>query len=232
MSLTHALLTVVGVMILAVPGLTWRLAKSAKTQLQQAEQKHAEIDKSLRAALQEIRDLAGQTALLNQKRADRDSSALAYITGESSFCYVDPSICSADANRWFPVVVQQGNYPCYDVDIRIVDLHKLQTVDDSLPVYERQHYTDRIFSVGTMPPKRIKILNDDFFSTAHEEGFNIYITARNGYYLQQLRFVNVGKERKCSYQIKQYRKGSFSKMIRRYSEPGYPKQKNPAAIDC
>jgi len=119
----------------------------------------------------------------------RTSLIFSQISGGNSFCYV--GITENYLGRSL-TVQHQGDYPLYDLTIRVVDLDKFNA-HSANPKATRDY--EKRFSIGTMLPKHFSDLCT--VSLSEEEcskRFNIFFYARNGMFHEQLRLKKENNE--------------------------------------
>lgn len=121
-------------------------------------------------------------------RLTKDS--LAAITGGDSFCRVN-LLGRDDAQGPTVVVIHQGRYPLYEVAVRFADLRRWgQPLPPGMTAAQLLA-TDPQFHPGTLAPTsasqvgRVPALRDD------AEGFNVFFSARNGFWMQKVRLRRV-----------------------------------------
>jgi len=133
-------------------------------------------------------------------------------TGGSSFGYISLlNICSSDS--WIPAFVHIGKYPLYGVSARITDLDKFRKMpkDSSLLDWFSANTNidigDIVEGFGKLYfEKSIPIVRDNV-----EHSYNIFITARNGYWMQFLKVINLNG--KCSTATRIYKEGTPKKLV-------------------
>jgi len=127
--------------------------------------------------------------ILNKLEA-RTFLIFSQITGGDSYCYVCFTQNYLGENNL--TILHQGQYPLYDLTVRIVDLDKFDESTDSL---ERAHEYQKIFSIGTMLPNQSNNLCTITLSNQEiSKRFNIFFSARNGMFQELLRLKNVNNE--------------------------------------
>ena len=132
----------------------------------------------------ELRVKSDQLAELNREIADS-------VIGGDSFCYLTVASLSDQSNRGVLTVVHQGKYPLYDAHARVVDLQKFDAIKDS-PTLENILTAETSLSLGTLIKGHASMLGRWDLGTGDARGFNIFFSARNGSWYQNLRFRRVG----------------------------------------
>ena len=121
----------------------------------------------------------------------RIEKTIAHITGGDSFCYV--VLANFTANTALLGVIHDGQYPLYDVDIRIHDLEKAARLS-GMSISERLAQTDTKWKVGNLGPRQSIMLQGWELPAADHQDYNIFISARNGFINQMLRLRRVNGE--------------------------------------
>lgn len=107
-----------------------------------------------------------------------------HTTGGDSFCYFGVGV-SGDTAAW--TVVHQGKYPLYNVAARIVDLSKFHAAMSS-----GNHFAaDTNIRVGDIAQSQAMAMFTMDLGTGDSRDFNIFFSARNGFFTQLLRFRRV-----------------------------------------
>lgn len=130
----------------------------------------------------ELRKKSDEIAELNRRTA-------ASVTGGDSWCYLALDGQLDDGNSGTLVLVHQGEYPLYDVSIRIVDLDKFEQIKGNLSLQALAH-SDTILNPGNLSPNQASMLGA---WEIPEKGlrWNIFFAARNGFFTQRLRLLRV-----------------------------------------
>ena len=112
------------------------------------------------------------------------------MTGGDSFCYVNVAESYTGVKNL--VVNHQGNYPLYDLTIRVVDLDRF---DEHSGNPEYSHTYEQVFSIGILLPKQFNSLGNVSLSAQEEsKRFNIFFSARNGMFHELLRYKKINNE--------------------------------------
>lgn len=112
-----------------------------------------------------------------------------YATGGDSFCYVAAGV-DKGSNATMLTVVHEGKYPMYAVTARIVDLAKFQAACQAGNPFA----SDIIKQVGDMAERQAKLLGTLDLGTGNACDLDVHFSARNGFYIQQLRFRRINGE--------------------------------------
>lgn len=108
-----------------------------------------------------------------------------HTTGGDSFCYFGVGV-SGNTATW--TAVHQGKYPLYNVKARIVDLSKFHAAMNS----EIPFSADKNVRIGDIAQSQARGILSMDLGTGDSRDFNIFFSARNGFFTQLLRFRRVG----------------------------------------
>jgi hypothetical protein len=139
------------------------------------------------AKRKEISDIANQLSSLQQQ----GEIAKRLVTGGDSYCYLN-ALGAGDVQDL--VLVHQGDYPLYDLQIRIVDLEKFDAIAKANPrvTLEELSKADLVHYLGTLNPNQaVRIGNLTLPPDKDEKGYNVFILARNGELAELLRFRRI-----------------------------------------
>ena len=108
-----------------------------------------------------------------------------HTTGGDSFCYFGVGV---DGNTATWTAVHQGKYPLYNVGARIVDLSKFhESMNSGYPLD-----ADTNVRIGDIAQGQAMATHSMDLGTGDSRDFNIFFSARNGFFTQLLRFRRVG----------------------------------------
>lgn len=127
----------------------------------------------------EIKELSG--------KLDRVTNQL---TGGDSYCYIQFFSMVGEDNLVIAFLMNDGEYPLYDVQILMGDLHKLQNLQWRVPMPEEEvKKTQTRISVGPMGPRSgAELARFNLPSELDAYGFNIWISTRYKRFAEQVRF--------------------------------------------
>ncbi len=158
-------------------------------------------EKQLRQKSEEITDLKNHIA--------------SSITGGTSFAYIVPVFQSANASPIL-TVVHQGEYPLYDLSVRIVDLAKLGEKAPSLSEMKGS-------GIGNLAPNQAAPLGNVQIN-GESLRWNLFFSARNGFFTEELRVQRVGSDWKTAIQVTRSNPTSGeTKTLFEKIDPGYPR---------
>lgn len=142
---------------------------------------------------QELRKKSEEIADLNRLIASS-------ITGGDSFAYIVPTFFKNPEDLPALTIIHQGKYPLYDLTVRIVDLAKFEDM------VTRDHSVNEMleneirFSVGNLAPNQASMLRR-FPITGDSLRWNVFFTARNGFFTELLRVRRVDGEWKVALKV-------------------------------
>jgi len=115
----------------------------------------------------------------------------ASVTGGDSFCYISFAL-SDDSNQARLVAMSHGNYPVYDAAVRIVDLEKFENAGSKEKIsFEELTREDINIPIGNMAPSAASLLNKIDLGSSNEKKYNVFISARNGFFSELIRLRRV-----------------------------------------
>ena len=124
-----------------------------------------------------------QTAQLNQELMNS-------ISGGDSFCYLTVGNIDSVKNIGQFVILHEGKHPLYDVHVRIVDLDKWDQHKGEMS-FATLKQLDTSISLGTLIPSSAQMLHRVPLGNDNTRRFNIFFSARNGFFNQSLRFKKI-----------------------------------------
>ena len=107
-----------------------------------------------------------------------------HTTGGDSYCFVSVGV-QGDQSSWS--VVNTGKYPMYNIAVRIVDLQILRS--SQMPGSTLRAET--IYQAGDIAPWQARPLASLNLGSGDERDFNVFFTARNGFFSQLVRFRRI-----------------------------------------
>jgi hypothetical protein len=130
----------------------------------------------------------------SDKIANLNREIAASVTGGDSFCYAAMGSLGVDEpNTAILTVVHQGEHPLYDVSFYMVDPQALRN-DQTLQM-------SKAFTVGNMSPNSASPMQVWHLPDADRQNYNIFFSARNGFWSQALRFKRVSGSWKSATQV-------------------------------
>jgi hypothetical protein len=161
-----------------------------------------------------LREKAEEIARLNRALAD-------LVTGGNSFPYLGLVACNARSCAL--TLVHDGQHPLYDVAVRIVDLDVFDKVPKDAGLREYLA-ADTRFSVGNLSPHQVQLLGELSLGEGSSRGFNIFISARNGFIIQSLRCRRVNNA--WTFATKVMRQGPTEVLLHERIDADFPRGAN------
>jgi hypothetical protein len=153
--------------------------------------RQSRISEGIRTQVEENLGRTEENLKQTQEVINRIEQAIAHITGGNSFCYVDFLLSNPPSNTPRLIILQQGDYPVYDVGIRIVDLEKFDLVKGNL-TWEAKQQTETIFSIGTIGSQHSMIREPwPLPRDKDQQRYNVFISHRYGHFDELLRLRRV-----------------------------------------
>ena len=121
---------------------------------------------------------------------DKTNDLVGHITGGDSVCYLigSPVLPDQLGNM---MLVHHGKHPLYNVNARLVDLELFDQYIGNL-TFENIKKTEIYRQFGDLIPDHASMVGGAIaLGTANTRRFNIFFTARNGSFVQLLRFRKV-----------------------------------------
>ncbi|SPR97334.1 hypothetical protein [Cupriavidus taiwanensis] len=154
----------------------------------------------------------------------KTTDLVSYITGGDSTCHLSGH--ATDQMVFLNVVVHVGNHPIYDVNARIVDLRIFERLMERENVTANDIFTNDInIKIGNLIPGTASGINIQLPVHGNAANFNIFYSARNGLFVQILRYKKVHNDWKCSSVVT--RQGQSTPLYRHVDE-GFPEDSPPA----
>jgi hypothetical protein len=112
------------------------------------------------------------------------------LTGGDSYCYIQFAFPVSSDNLIMVWLKNEGDYPLYDTQVRMVDLHKFHNLEWSVPMPEEEvKKAETLFSFGTIGPHNIaELARIETPAELDAYGVNIWIHTRYKEYVQEARF--------------------------------------------
>lgn len=145
-----------------------------------------------------ILDLIKQNSDLSLQLGKAAENIYGNVTGGNSFCELIITPQTETTARM--ILLAHGEFPQYEINIRIVDLALFGKNNDYSE--EGLKKSQVILNIGNMSPESSEMLNvlqGDFSS--NKKAFNIFFSARNGFYVETLRLFKIDNLWKRSIKI-------------------------------
>jgi len=159
------------------------------------------------------------------------SRQIAYsLTGGNSYCYLvfslHPESPLARLN-----IVHAGQFPLYDVSVRIVDLDKFETVVKSKArsnyrlTYADLEEAQQAFTIGNVKPGQAGDLGDWPMPKSREARYNVFFSARNGLFEECVRIKRIDGKWVSAYRVER-RQGDKLETLYEKIDPTFPRDKD------
>jgi hypothetical protein len=161
---------------------------------------------------------SGETAEINEQIASP-------ITGGGSFAYIVPTFFNPTHNSPMLTLVHRGEYPLYDLTVRILDMATFDKL-----VRQNNSYSDKLreevqSSIGNIAPNQARMLKTVQLGSDSLR-WNLFFSARNGFFTELLRVQRVGNEWKTALKVTRTPSSSNEQMLLEKIDSGYPLSKD------
>jgi len=190
--------------LLSTVGALWASAEQDKVQ-KAAEQK-----------TQEIKQLNTQILALSEENKHLAKEGISTVTGGDGFVYVD-IIKGLYQYAYAPIVISTSEYPQYDISIRFYDEQKDHDLQISQPI---------ILNIATLPAGQSsyhKIPAFDLSGKSDFAKFNLFISARNGSFIEELRLKRIGDDWFSAVRIYRIKSGNKDQLLFENAMENYPR---------
>jgi flagellar biosynthesis GTPase FlhF len=212
------------------------LRKTAEEQTQEQRGLRQQSDEIARLN-REIAEAQTELRLKSDEVAELNKTTAASVTGGDSYCYVQFINSLNGLVNGRMMVIHQGKFPLYDVQIRIVDLDKFNAMSKRGEItIETVMQSEGILNIGNMSPNLAQMREVPPFSpTAEELNYNIFISARNGSFTELLRLKKINGVWKSALKVE---RGNFSDanpnslptLLFEQIDAGFPLDKNGRVV--
>lgn len=141
-----------------------------------ASQQQGEFERHLRVKSEEIAQLNREVVNL--------------VTGGKSFCYMAVSSINPESNIGLLTFVHSGDHPMFNVAARIVDLEEFAKLKDNINIHNFQQ-ADINIGIGDFAKSAALVRGPFPLGEGDKRNFNIFFSARNGWFNQLLRFRKI-----------------------------------------
>ncbi len=138
--------------------------------------------------------------------AELNRTIAASVTGGDSFCYLTPTLGDGTTNSPILMLVHEGEYPLYDVGIRMVNLERAAAVEEGeVLTYEMATQADTVYNPGNLSPNQARVLGSLELPNEEQQSYNVFIGARNGFVTQLIRLRHInGRWKKALKVVRDY----------------------------
>lgn len=174
---TPALLSLIGALLAAIGAFVSSAESNRQQNKAEAAQKLA-LSKS-----DEISQLAETIANQAEENAKLSKQIIGLTSGGESFTYLS---FTKMGDYWHPVVLHKGDFPLFEVNVRIVDLQELEAIQSPSLESVNRHF----FEIDSLPVGQAHIHQALRFKIENaNRSFNVFFSARNGNWEQETRFI-------------------------------------------
>lgn len=132
---------------------------------------------------------------LSKNLSELSNQSISMITGGDNFPYIDVALYEKDLPQL--IVHNTGEYPLYDINIRFFDIDKFNNIKDRTNSWQSLMDCSVTIEFGNLSPgfsRTISFRPVLDWHNGKERNVNIFLTARNGYFVEKLRFRKVGNK--------------------------------------
>ena len=169
--------------------------------------------------------MEGWTTSKRGETAEIHKQIASSITGGASFAYIVPTFFDPTHNSPMLTLVHRGEYPLYDLTVRILDM---ATFDNM--VRQNNSYSDKLreevqSSISNIAPNQTSMLKTVQLGSDPLR-WNLFFSARNGFFTELLRVRRVGNEWKTALKVIRTPSSSKEQLLFERIDSGYPLSKN------
>lgn len=178
--------------LLSAAGAFWSNHRAEQEKVNSAESR-SRFETELRKKSEEISELNKTIAARADEIAELNKKIAASLTGGDGFCQV--LFGEMIKGSYGMVVENNGDYPMYDVSIRVTDadvIHRTLHDGEQEDLFRKILEDSAVVQVGTVPAHQTQMRPSGFELFKDSSNFSIFISARNG------TFTQITKRRKVS----------------------------------
>jgi hypothetical protein len=147
------------------------------------------------------------------------------MTGSASFAYIIPRFFDPTHNAPLLTLVHRGEYPLYDLTVRILDMATFDTM-----VRQNNSDSDKLreevqLSINNIAPNQTSLLKTVQLDSDPLK-WNLFFSARTGFFTELLRVRRVGNEWKTALKVIRTRSPSNVQVLLEKIDSGYPLSKD------
>ena len=147
------------------------------------------------------------------------------FTGGASFAYIVPTFFDPTHNSPMLILVHRGEYPLYDLTVRILDMATFDKM-----VRPNNAYSDKLreevqVSISNIAPNQTRMLKTVQLGSDPLR-WNLFFSARNGFFTELLRVRRVGNEWKTALKVISTPSSSHELLLFEQIDSGYPRSEN------
>ncbi|MBV6505258.1 MAG: hypothetical protein ILNGONEN_00816 [Syntrophorhabdaceae bacterium] len=171
------------------------------------------------------KEIAALTNQLNTIKRQVENTQKS-ITGGNNLCYVNLANANADKNVGILVIVNDGDYPLYDISFRMwdpADYGPKAQVSKSLEEFIKKSIN---MNVGNLPPHSVKTLGNVKLPNSDSKNFEVTILARNGSFTERLRLRKKRGEWKWAFRVHAGNNRDESTVLVEKADVEFPRDNN------
>jgi len=143
----------------------WKIdSVSRKEQIAELKTTRIELRSELEARDKRIEDLSKENIQLSKELNKKNEEIVSIVTGGGSFCYLAPERSFENRNVINFIIDHKGNYPIYDVSIKVWDMTCLNKIDFG-KIWEAHMGKSKVLTNDEW----LKMKNDTLFWTHSDE---------------------------------------------------------------
>jgi hypothetical protein len=136
---------------------------------------------------QRLIDASGSIKALAARNVSLARQNIDTVTGGNSYCYID--VASPSLSGGLLIAIHRGRYPLYAVNARLMDLAKMKKFQESGQklTIDNAFSLDLNIPISDLAVSTARPLQQIAFSSSERQSFNIFFSAHNGLWSEELR---------------------------------------------
>ena len=148
------------------------------------------------------------------------------ITGGGSYAYIVPVVLNQTSGSLLLTLIHKGKYPLYDLSVRIVDLAKFEKLGKQSYSWSDMQRDEVQLPIGNVAPDSASTLKN-LQMGGESLRWNLFFSARNGFFTELLRVQRVGNEWKTALKVtRRTLPSSEQQTLFEKNDPDYPLSKD------
>lgn len=147
------------------------------------------------------------------------------MTGGASFAYIVPTFFDPTHNAPMLTLIHQGEYPLYDLTVRILDMATFDTGGRYNKSDSDKLREDVQLSISNIAPNQTSLLKTVQLDSDPLR-WNLFFSTRTGFFTEFLRVRRVGNEWKTALKVIRTRSPSNDQVLLEKIDSGYPLRKD------
>ncbi|MBN8550380.1 MAG: hypothetical protein J0M12_13790 [Deltaproteobacteria bacterium] len=222
--------------LLSAGGVLWASLSDANEKVKLAEERgrfetelRTKTDEQLRSQ-QQLVAKSDEISKLNQQIAALSAQSAAYVRGDGSFCFFEPSLFQKQ-HTTFLSLVNGGVNPLYDLRVRIVPNPQEAYAKGAMnfDAFEYMLKNEKTLIVGTLSPSPVpgkaipaETVKWELPTDKDHLDFSVFFSARNAKYMQLLRYRKVNGRWYFAYRVTRDLLEAEGAVVKQFILPGYP----------